>query len=275
MTATQNAHPAQPAHPVDVHAYVGPYPFRHLPHPDPEVLARVLARESVGGAWVGYLPSAFYRDPAAGNAALLTALAPYPTLEPAPVVRPYWPHWERELARAVDAGAPAIRAYPPQWGLGPDDAGMVRLGDACAEAGVALVLAVRFEDLRQRSRLDVAGDLQAASVRALARRSRAAVVVLGAGREFVEEVHFGLTPVEQRRVWYDVSWIWGPPEDHLAILFRSVGSDRFVFGTGWPLRLTQAPSANLALLPDDVRARPLADPRQVVALARAAADGAP
>lgn len=257
-----------PAHPVDVHACIGPYPFRYLPHPDPEVLARVLARESVGGAWVGYLPGAFHRDPAAGNAALLTALAPHPTLRPAPVVRPDWPRWERELARAVDAGAPAIRAHPPQWGLAPDDAGMARLGDACAEVGVALVLPVRFEDLRQRSRLDVAGDLQPAAVRALARRTRAAVVVLAAGREFVEEVHFGLTPAEQGRVWYDVSWIWGPPEDHLAILFRTVGSRRFVFGTGWPLRLTQAPSANLALLPDDVRDAPLADARELVVLAR-------
>ena len=260
-------------HPVDVHAYVGPYPFRHLPHPDPDVLARVLARESIAEAWVGYLPGAFYRDPSAGNAALLTALAPFPTLHPAPTVRPDWPHWERELARAVDAGAPAVRAYPPQWGLGPDDASMVRLGDACAEAGVAVVLAVRFEDLRQRSRLDVAGDLQPAAVRALARRSRAAVVVLAAGREFVEEVHFGLTPAEQRRVWYDVSWIWGPPEDHLAILFRTIGPERFVFGTGWPLRLTQVPAANLALLPDDVRDARLADPRAVVGLARAAASG--
>ena len=262
------------AHPVDVHAYVGPYPFRHLPHPDPEVLARVLARESVASAWVAHLPGAFHRDPAAANAALYTALVPCPTLRPAPIVRPDWPRWEREVARAVDAGAPAIRAYPPQWGLAPDDAGMVRLADACAEAGVALVLAVRFEDLRQRSRLDVAGDLQPAAVRALARRSTAAIVVLAAGRDFVEEVHGGLTPTEQRRVWYDVSWIWGPPEDHLAILLRTVGPQRFLFGTGWPLRLTQAPAANLALLPDDVRGAALADPREVVALARAAADAA-
>lgn len=260
--------PSTVVHPVDVHAYVGPYPFRHVPHPDPEVLARVLARESVAGAWVGHLPSAFHRDPAPGNAALYTALAPHPTLHPAPVVRPDWPAWQRELGRAVDAGAPALRAYPAQWGLAPDDAAMVRLGDACAEAGLALVLAVRFEDLRQRSRLDVAGDLQPAAVRCLARRSRAAVVVLAAGREFVEEVHFGLTPAEQRRVWYDVSWIWGPPEDHLAILFRTVGSDRFLFGTGWPLRLTQTPAANLALLPDDVRDHALADARTIVAQAR-------
>jgi predicted TIM-barrel fold metal-dependent hydrolase len=60
-------------------------------------------------------------------------------------------------------------------------------------------------------------------------------------------------------VW-DISWIWGPPEDHLAKLFRAIGSDRFVFGTQWPLRLTQNPRANLDLLPPDLAKAPLADP---------------
>ena len=52
---------------IDCAAYIGPYPFRHLPHPDPEVLVRVLAREGLSGAWVGYLPSPWQRDPAAGK----------------------------------------------------------------------------------------------------------------------------------------------------------------------------------------------------------------
>ena len=259
-----------PRHPVDVQTWIGPYPYRYVPHPDPEILVRVLEREEVGSAWVGHLPSAFWRDPSPGNTALLTALAPHaPTLRPVPTIRPDWPRWERQLRQAAEAGAPAVRAYPPQWGLGPDAEAMVELADACAAAGLALLLTVRFEDLRQRSRLDVAGDLQAAAVRAIARRSRAAVLVAAAGREFVEEVHWGLTPAEQGRVWYDVSWIWGPPEEHLAHLFRTIGSQRFVFGTGWPLRLTQTPAAGLALLPDDLRGRPLADARRITVLAAA------
>jgi predicted TIM-barrel fold metal-dependent hydrolase len=262
-------------HPVDVHAYVGPYPFRYVPHPDPEILVRVLDREGVDAAWVGHLPSAFWRDPTPGNTALYTALAPFEgTLMPVPTVRPDWPRWEHEVARAAEAGAPAVRAYPPQWGLGPDAAAMVELADACAARGLVLLLTTRFEDLRQRSRLDVAGDLQAAAVRAVARASRAAVVVTAAGREFIEEVHWGLTPDERRRVWYDISWIWGPPEDHLAHLVRTIGAERLVFGTGWPLRLTQAPAANLALLPDDVRDATLADPRRLAAMADGAGSGA-
>jgi hypothetical protein len=126
---------------------------------------------------------------------------------------------------------------------------------------MTLLLTVRFEDLRQRHALDVAGDLSAASVRELARADTGArIVVTAASRDMIEEVHWGLTPNERANVWWDISWLWGPPEDHLAHLLRTIGSERFVFGTGWPLRLAQTPRANLALLPDELRTLQLGDP---------------
>lgn len=255
----------RPHHPVDTNLFIGPYPFRYLPHPDPDVLVRVLDREGVDEGWVGHLPSAFYRDPSHGNTELYRAIRDYRNvLTPAPAVRPDWPRWEREFERAMEEGARAIRAYPAQWGYAPDGSPLVELAHACASSRVPLLLTVRFEDLRQRSRLDVAGDLSAAAVRAVARGSDARVVVTAAGRDLIEEVHWGLTPEEQRRIWWDISWIWGPPEDHLAHLFRAMGAERFVYGTGWPLRLTQAPAANLALLPDSLAASRLADPRTLM-----------
>lgn len=244
---------------IDCAAYIGGYPFRHLPHPDPDVLVRVLAREGLSGAWVGYLPSAWHRDPAPGNEALFAALAPHrATLHPAPVVRPGWPAWERTLRDLVEQGAPAIRAYPMHWGMGPHDAALRSLALACGEIGVPLLLTVRFEDLRQRHPLDAAGDLTAAHVRALARAGeRVRLVVTGAGREVLEETHWGLTPEEQRRVFWDFAWVWGPPEDHFAHLLRTVGAERFVYGTHWPLRLTQNPRANLDLLPAELSSPPI------------------
>ena len=245
---------------IDVNALIGPYPFRFVPHPDPEVLVRVLDRERLAGAWVGHLPSAFYRDPSAGNAQLYTALQPFRNLQPVPTIRPDWPDWERALATARDAGAPAVRVYPQLWQLPPGDSRLTALAQACGERKIALLLTVRFEALRQRLSLDTAGDLQAAHVRPLARAGQGVrLVVTAAGREFIEEVHWGLTPEEQRRVVYDFSWVWGPPEDHLAKLFTTVGSTRFVFGTQWPLRLTQNPRANLDLLPAELANSSLAD----------------
>ncbi|HEY4215693.1 MAG TPA: hypothetical protein VGM67_01075 [Gemmatimonadaceae bacterium] len=252
---------------IDVNALIGPYPFRAVPHPDPEVLVRVLDREGTDGAWVGHLPSAFYRDPSMGNTALYAALLPFADrLRAVPAIRPDWPRWEQSLRDAASAGAPAVRAYPPQWGFGPHDASMRELAIAAGEQGMATLLTVRFEDLRQRHLMDTVGDLTAAAIRALARAGDAVrLVVTAAGREMIEEVHWSLTPEEQRRVFWDISWIWGPPEDHLAKLFRTVGSERFVFGTQWPMRLTQTPRANLELLPDDVRGARLADASSICA----------
>lgn len=251
---------------VDVNTLIGPYPFRHVPHPDPDVLVRVMDRERIERAWVGHLPSAFHRDPSQGNAELYRALASHRgRLIAVPAIRPDWPRWEQALEGAVSEGAPAIRAYPPQWSLGPHDGGMRELALAAGEREMAVVLTVRFEDLRQRHPMDVAGDLTAAAIRALARAGETVrLVVTAAGREMIEEVHWGLTPAEQRRVWWDISWIWGPPEDHLAKLFRTVGAERFMFGTQWPLRLTQTPRANMELLPDDVRHLPLGQVGDIV-----------
>jgi hypothetical protein len=245
---------------IDANVFIGPYPFRHLPHPDPDVLVRVLEREGVEGAWVGHLPSAFYRDPYAGNDALFAALEQYATrLRPVPAIHPGWPGWDRYLRETLRRGAVAIRAYPPQWGMGPHDAGMLDLARACGELAVPLLLTTRFEDPRQRHSLDSAGDLTGAAIRAIARAdSRVRVLVTSAGRGLVEEVHWGLTPAERSRVWWDISWMWGPPGDDFAHLLRTVGADRFVYGSAWPLRLSQTPRANLALLPDDLAAVELA-----------------
>src|ERR687888_403508 len=108
---------------TDVNTFVGPYPFRHVPHPEPGVLARVLEREGVRGAWVGHLPSAFYRDPTPGNEQLYALVEPHGDARaPVPTVRRDWRKWEAALAAACGRGVAAVRAYPPQWGLGPHDA---------------------------------------------------------------------------------------------------------------------------------------------------------
>lgn len=258
---------------IDVNAFVGPYPFRHVPHPDADALLRVLDREQIDEAWVGHLPSVFYRDPSDGNRELHEMLEPHADrLHAIPAVRPDWPKWEGSLRDAANAGAPAVRAYPMQWGFGPHDARMRDLALAAGGQGMALLLTVKLEDVRQRHPLDTAGELSGAAIRALARSGgEVRLVVTAASRDLIEEVHWGLTVEEQRRVFWDISWIWGPPEDHLAKLFRTVGAERFVFGTHWPLRLAQTPRANLDLLPQDLRAASLAEARTICRAAGAAA----
>ena len=234
---------------TDHNALIGPYPFRRLPEPTPERLLAEMDRLGIAAAWVGYLPSAFYRDTASGNDELFAALEAHRRrLLPVPAVHPAFPGWEREVARAVDAGAPAVRTYPSHYGFDPAGRAMAALCATCAEAGLEVVLTVRFEDARQRHALDVAPDLIGAAVRAAVRSDpRVRLLVTAADRAFVEEVHFGSTPEEAVRIRWDVSWIWGPPEDHLAQLFRTVGRERFVLGTHFPLRLPEAALTKLEL----------------------------
>jgi hypothetical protein len=49
---------------VDVAAFIGAYPYTHLPESSPECLLAQMDRVGIGEAWVGHLPSFLYKDPA-------------------------------------------------------------------------------------------------------------------------------------------------------------------------------------------------------------------
>jgi hypothetical protein len=234
---------------VDHNALVGPYPFRRLPDPTPGRLVADMDRLGVARAWVGHVPSIFYRDVAAGNDELFRMLAPFrERLDPVPAVNAAYPGWEREVERARSEAAPAIRTYPAHYGFECDGPAIRALAEACAGASVALTLTVRLEDARQRHPLDVARELIGADLRAAVRSHPALhLLVTNAGRELVEEVHFGSTPDEAARIRWDTAWLWGPPDDQLTALRRSVGPERFVLGTHFPFRLPEAALARLAL----------------------------
>ena len=252
---------------VDVSAFVGAYPFRRVPGTSPDGLLEAMDRTGIDEAWATHLPGIFWRDPHDGNRWLLDACRRQHRLRPVPAVQPEMSGWEAVLAAARTAGAPAVRADPPFYGIAPSGAGMRALAAACGDAGMPLVHAVRLEDGRQRHPNDNAAELPATAVRALVRSHPAVrLLVTHADRPFIEEVHFGSTPEEARRLWWDITWIWGPPEDHLETLLRTVGSDRFVFGTGQPLRIPENALAKLDLLDLPAAAREAIDWRNAAEL---------
>ena len=242
--------PTRAAPVVDHNALIGAFPFRRLPDPTPDRLLLDMDRLGIATAWTGFVPSAWYRDAARGNDELFVLLAPHRArLLPVPAVNPAFPGWERDIARAQAEQCPSVRTYPGHYGFGTAAAPMAELAAACAEANLPLTLTVRFEDSRQKSRLDVASDLIGADIRATVRaHPQLQLVVTAADRAIVEEVHWGSTPDESARIRWDISWIWGAPEDHLAHLHRTVGPERFVFGTHFPFRLPETAVTKTELL---------------------------
>jgi predicted TIM-barrel fold metal-dependent hydrolase len=234
---------------VDVNTFVGPYPFRYVPGTGLAHLTASMARLGIDTAWVSHLPSVFWRDPMEGNDWLLQATSDMAAVAAVPAIHPGLPGWEAELDRLARLPIPAVRCDSAYYGLDPVGEEVQALIHGCAGHDVPLLAAVRLEDGRQRHPHDGAPELTAAAVRSWLRMDDGArVVVTHADRAFIEEVHFGSTPSEASRVWWDVSWVWGPPEDHLQLLLETVGIDRFVFGTGQPLRLPEAALAKLDLL---------------------------
>ena len=234
---------------IDVNAFLGAYPYRRVPGTSPDALRGAMDRTGIDEAWVSHLPSLFWRNPVDGNDWLYETARAERRFRPVPAVHPGLKGWEEVLGDAADRGAPAVRCDPTYYGLEPAGAEMRVLAAACGAARLSLVMAVRLEDRRQRHPNDTAGELPAAAVRALLRcDDDVRLLVTHADRAFVEEVHFGSTPEEAARVWWDITWIWGPPEDHLETLLGTVGVARFVFGTGQPLRLPETSVAKLDLL---------------------------
>ncbi len=256
---------------VDVDAFLGAYPFRRVPATSPDALLRAMDRVAVDEAWVSHLPSVFWRAPAEGNAWLYETAVRERRFRPVPAVHPGLAGWETVLGDATARGAPAVRCDPTYYGLDPRGAEMRVLAAACGAARLPLLMAVRLEDARQRHPGDRAPELPAAAVRGLIRSDGdVRLVVTHADRGFIEEVHFGSTPEEAARIWWDIAWVWGPPEDHLETLLTTVGVDRFVFGTGQPLRIPETSVAKLDLLDLTVAQRAAIESHNAVTGLRAA-----
>lgn len=234
---------------IDVNSFVGAYPYRKVPGTSPDSLLAAMDRVGVDEAWISHLPSVFWRDPAEGNPWLYQTAERQARFRPVPAVHPGLAGWEENVAEASSAGAPAVRCDPMYYGLDPVGAETRALVERCGEVQMPLLLAVRLEDSRQRHPNDRSSELPPWAVRTLIRAdSRVRLLVTHADRPFIEEVHFGSTPEESARIWWDICWIWGPPEDHLETLLRTIGTERFVFGTGQPLRLPETSVAKLDLL---------------------------
>jgi len=233
-------------------------------------------RMGIAHAWVSHLSAIFWRDPTAGNAILYETAERHPRLRPVPAAHPGFPNWKVVVQEAGDRKVPCVRCDPTFYGIDPAGGEMRALAAACASHSLPLMMAVRLEDGRQRHPNDRADELPPWAVRGLLRSNPdLRLIVTHADRDFIEQVHFGSTPEESSRVLWDICGIWGPPEDHLELLLRTVGVDRFAFGTAVPMRIPENSVAKLDLLNLTARDREAVEAGNLAAFSAAIHPAAP
>jgi len=261
---------------IDVNAFIGEYPYRRVEGGTPSGLLAMMDRMGIAHAWVSHLSAIFWRDPTAGNAILYETAERHPRLRPVPAAHPGFPNWKVVVQEAGDRKVPCVRCDPTFYGIDPAGGEMRALAAACASHSLPLMMAVRLEDGRQRHPNDRADELPPWAVRGLLRSNPdLRLIVTHADRDFIEQVHFGSTPEESSRVLWDICWIWGPPEDHLELLLRTVGVDRFAFGTGVPMRIPESSVAKLDLLNLTARDREAVEAGNLAAFSAAIHPAAP
>lgn len=135
---------------IDVNAYLGRWPFRHLPLEETDRLIAKLTSLGIRRAWVSPFEALLHRDVSGVNARLVGECRKYPEfLVPFGMVNPALPGWQSDLRRcAEEYGMPGIRLFPGYHGYPLDDPRFEELLDLAGEHRVIVQIAVTMEDDR-------------------------------------------------------------------------------------------------------------------------------
>jgi len=225
---------------IDYCAGVGSFPFRRVPHSEPEALVRLMDTEGIDMALVSSFESILYRNVQAGNELLTERLRGLEDrLVGAAVVNPAYARAIEDATLCVSEwNMKALRLMPSFHGY--------RLADDCARSlmghveqlGVPVSIVMRIEDERQRHWLIDPPAIQTEDLSAL----------VGA----FPDVHFVLERPSTAEVYaladqfpYLTNWSFEisgrfmlprPFARHLGALIDVLGPARILLGTDAPLQ---------------------------------------
>ncbi len=226
---------------IDMHAYVGHWPFRQLRGNTAAGLVATMDRYGIDRAVVSSIHGIFYKNTQAANEELAADVARSGgRLIPFAVLNPTYTAWEDDLETChTKLGMKGIRVYPQYHDYAITDLRLTNLVKRAAALRMPVAFSPRVVDDRQRSWLDIDKRLSPADIAGVVERvPEAKFIVLNAalpgdkdpaGRVF-----------EKADILFDTVYASGtgvamgayPLADGIA----RYGAKKFAFGTAAPFR---------------------------------------
>jgi predicted TIM-barrel fold metal-dependent hydrolase len=226
---------------IDIHAYIGHWPFRPLHGNTSDGLLASMKRYGIDYAVVSNIHGIFYKNPQAANEELAAAVAHHGgRLIPFAVLNPTYTDWEYDLEMChTKLGMRGIRLYPQYHDYDVRDPRLTALMKMASGLKMPVAFSLRVVDDRQRSWLDVDKRLNVADIAWIVERApESKLVVLNAALPATNDSASQI--LEKADILFDTVYASGTGVAmgayHLADGIAKYGPKKFAFGTAAPFR---------------------------------------
>jgi len=225
---------------IDFHTYIGYWPFRQLRGNTPAGLVEYMGRFGIDRAVVANINGVFYKNTQPANEELAEAVKPFPgRFIPYAVINPTYPDWEYDLEVCHhQLGMKGLRLYPQYHDYALTDARLAKLLERARGLNLPVAFSRWLVDDRQRSWMDIGGELMLDSLVPVIKDNPGTFVLLNTLIAPIGDQH--LEALHNADVYFDTVYASAcvPPWSGYDILrlIKEFGADRFLFGSAYPFR---------------------------------------
>lgn len=226
---------------VDIHAYIGHWPFRQLRGNTCGGLLTNMRRYGIDRAVISNISGIFYKNTQPANEELAEAVEPYAKyFVPFAVVNPTYAGWEHDLETCrKQFGFKGVRLYPQYHDYTLADPRCTAAVRMATKLGMVVAFSVRIVDDRQRSWLDTGQPLSIDDIAAAVDRvPEGRYVILNAMLPAADRP--SAHTLKRANVLFDTVYATGTritmASYDLAEAVAAYGAQKFAFGTALPFR---------------------------------------
>jgi len=223
---------------IDTNIHLFQWPFRRLPHDEPQPLAKKLRQLGIQQAWAGSFEAILHRDITSVNSRLVSACRQIGNdlFHPIGSINITLPDWQEDLRRCHEVHEMfAIRVYPGYHGYRLEDEAFEQLVESADQRRMLIQLVVSLEDTRTQHPLMRVEDVDLTILPDLVSRYPGIQIMLLNHQlrgSMLERL------IACRNVYLDTARI--ESIDGIAKLIESVGTERVLFSSHSPFLITES-----------------------------------